>query len=295
MDTKTCACCKKQFLTDNSHKIYCSRTCAGRQATKMYREKLKEDLGKTILVKVKTNHEMSYIPQQTLFKKEIDEDYFLQKYNLFRVENNRGELNYFEISIQGQTFKLDSKGLEFLKKIFDNNSVYVSKGYLARKNGDKIEYFHREFKSLFEPVHNKKHVHHMNFKKNDNRKSNLIVLSKEEHKKMHEEEKQRRLQISLQKNSEKYERLREKRRLLAEEKERKRKEKEFKRIQKENSFSNSPSYSGSYSYSNSNSYEKNRRKKAHSTFMRKFKERNPSESWRTASYKWKKFKEKNNI
>jgi uncharacterized short protein YbdD (DUF466 family) len=38
-----------------------------------------------------------------------------------------------------------------------------------------------------------------------------------------------------------------------------------------------------------------RKSKAHSTFMKKFKESNPNSSWKTASYKWKKFKEKHSI
>jgi hypothetical protein len=42
-------------------------------------------------------------------------------------------------------------------------------------------------------------------------------------------------------------------------------------------------------------YEFHKKSKAHSTFIRKFKENHPSASWKTASYRWAKFKEKHNI
>lgn len=83
------------------------------------------------------------------------------------------------------------------KKSLIKYSLITKNGYLARidKITKKIEYFHRflmneeinTFANVADYTLNEVHVHHQNENICDNRKSNLTIMSKEEHREHHHE------------------------------------------------------------------------------------------------------------
>jgi len=175
-----------------------------------------------------------------------------------------GEGNY-RIIIEGEEFVFDKDGVKFFLNEFvkEGFKVMVVDGYLVRKNIFHLEYYPQFFHRLYK--HHKKafdktlHVHHRNGIKADNRNRNLIIKPKKEHEDYHEKREE--------KISEKY--LERGERISA------------------RYFARGESFK--------RKGERARKSKAHTTFIQKFKQRNPNSSWKTASYKWAKFKKSKGI
>lgn len=88
-------------------------------------------------------------------------------------------------------FIFDSETYEIFKSSFfcGTFEIIVENGYLARKNKNKVEFFHRFLMDDELWIIGKiNHVHHINGDKKDNRRKNLQIISKEEHFAQHDKE-----------------------------------------------------------------------------------------------------------
>jgi len=125
------------------------------------------------------------------------------------------EMEDYVMEIEDQDFIFDKKGLDFFNDFFNEGSVFIHNGYLAKKIDEKVIYFHREFKKTIKSIGYGFVVHHKNFKKEDNRTCNLRIMSKEEHDILHEKRKQKiqekyeargeRMRLQREKAQERYE------------------------------------------------------------------------------------------
>lgn len=106
--------------------------------------------------------------------------------------------------IRKHNFVFDDEGLGFYETEFSKEGyeIIIFNDYLSRRHlsSGKIEHFHRWYYEKKTKSLGKRIVHHINSKENENQFYNLIDLSREEHKAIHDWQKENRAKFATKKS-----------------------------------------------------------------------------------------------